>query len=83
MNKVYKKFNSFLDLKVKNGVDHKIFLDQLKKILDIEINKNNFPKNRKKIIDQVLIDLFSTSKKKFYKVFIDCERHKRNANLKS
>ena len=63
MNKVYKKFNSFLDLKVKNGVDHKIFLDQLKKILDIEINKNNFPKNRKKIIDQVLIDLFSTSKK--------------------
>ena len=35
----------------------------MKKILDIEINKNNFPKNRKKIIDQVLIDLFSTSKK--------------------
>ena len=38
MNKVYKKFNSFLDLKVKNGVDQKKFLDHLKKILDMVIN---------------------------------------------
>ena len=38
MNKVYKKFNSFLELKVKNGVDQKIFLGQLKRILDTEIN---------------------------------------------
>ena len=41
MNKVYKKFNSFLDLKVKNEVNQKIFLDQLKRILDTEINRNN------------------------------------------
>ena len=50
MNKVYKKFNSFLELKVKNEVDHKIFLDQLKRILDNEINRNSFSKNEKKNI---------------------------------
>ena len=65
MNKVYKKFNSFLDLKIKNGVDQKIFLDQLKKILDTEINKNNFSKNEKKIFDQALIDLFNPPKKNY------------------
>ena len=47
MNKVYKKFNSFLDLKVKNEVNKKFFLDQLKRILDTEINRNNFSKNEK------------------------------------
>ena len=67
MNKVYKKFNSFLDLKVKNEVNQKIFLDQLKRILDTEINRNNFSKNEKKIFDQVLIDLFNPSKKNYIK----------------
>ena len=67
MNKVYKKFNSFLELKVKNGVDQKIFLDQLKRILDNEINRNSFSKNEKKIFDQVLIDLFNPPKKNYTK----------------
>ena len=67
MNKVYKKFNSFLDLKVKNEVNQKIFLDQLKRILDTEINRNNFSKNEKKIFDQVLIDLFNPPKKNYTK----------------
>ena len=67
MNKVYKKFNSFLDLKVKNEVNQNFFLDQLKRILDTEINRNNFSKNEKKIFDQVLIDLFNPSKKNYIK----------------
>ena len=67
MNKVYKKFNSFLELKVKNGVNQKFFLEQLKRILDTEINRNNFSKNEKKIFDQVLIDLFNPPKKNYTK----------------
>ena len=63
MNKVYKKFNSFLELKVKNEVDKNFFLDQLKRILDNEINKNSLSKNKKKIFNQILIDLFNPSKK--------------------
>ena len=50
MNKIYKKFDSFLELKIKNEVDQKIFLDQLKKILDNEINRNSLSKNKKKNI---------------------------------
>ena len=67
MNKVYKKFDSFLELKIKNEVDQKIFLDQLKRILDNEINRNSFSKNEKKIFDQVLIDLFNPPKKNYIK----------------
>ena len=67
MNKVYKKFNSFLELKVKNEVDQKKFLGQLKRILDNEINKNSFSKNKKKIFNQVLIDLFNPPKKNYTK----------------
>ena len=67
MNKVYKKFDSFLELKIKNGVDQKIFLDQLKRILDNEINRNSLSKNKKKIFDQVLIDLFNPPKKNYTK----------------
>ena len=67
MNKVYKKFDSFLELKVKNEIDQKIFLDQLKRILDTEINRNSFSKNKKKIFNQVLIDLFNPPKKNYIK----------------
>ena len=67
MNKVYKKFNSFLELKVKNEVNQNFFLEQLKRILDTEINRHNFSKNEKKIFDQVLIDLFNPPKKNYTK----------------
>ena len=67
MNKVYKKFNSFLELKVKNEANQNFFLEQLKRILDTEINRNNFSKNEKKIFDQVLIDLFNPPKKNYTK----------------
>ena len=67
MNNVYKKFNSFLELKVKNRVVQKVFLNQLKRILNTKINGNNFSKNDKKIFDQVLIDLFNPPKKNYIK----------------
>ncbi len=67
MNKVYKKFNSFLELKVKKRVDQKFFLGQLKRILDTEINRNSFSKKEKKIFNQILIDLFNPPKKSYTK----------------
>jgi len=67
MNNVYKKFNSFLELKVKNRVVQKVFLNQLKRILNTKINGNNFSKNDQKIFDQVLIDLFNPPKKNYIK----------------
>ena len=67
MNNVYKKFNSFLELKVKKRVDQKFFLGQLKRILDTEINRNSFSKKEKKIFNQILIDLFNPPKKSYTK----------------
>jgi len=64
MSKTYKKFNSFFELQIKNNVDKKVFLDQLKKILDKEINKENLNDYKKEIFNQILIDLFNPDNKK-------------------
>ena len=64
MNETYKKFNSFLELQVKNNVDKKTFLHQLKKILDKEINKKNLSDHKKEIFNQISKDLFNSDNKK-------------------
>ena len=64
MNETYKKFNSFLELQVKNNVDKKTFLHQLKKILDKEINKKNLSDHKKEIFNQISTDLFNSDNKK-------------------
>ena len=63
MKKIYTKFNSFVDLKIKDKIDKRIFLKQLKVILNKENKNFSLSKNEKKIFDQILVDLFKPTKK--------------------
>ena len=63
MKKIYTKFDSFVDLKIKDKTDQKFFLQQLKTILNSENKKKTLSKREKKIFDQILIDLFKPTKK--------------------
>ena len=64
MSKIYKKFNSFSDLKVKNEIEKNTFLLQLKEILEEENKKNILKKDKKKIFNTIFSDLFKTTDKK-------------------
>ena len=63
MSKIYTKFNSFSDLKVKDGIEKNIFLLQLREILETESKKNNLKKDKKKIFNKIFSDLFETTNK--------------------
>ncbi len=63
MKQVYTKFDSFINLKIKDKIDQKNFLKQLRVILNSENKKQNLSGRDKKIFDQVRIDLFQPTKK--------------------
>ena len=63
MDNIYKKFNSFYDLKIKNKIDEKVFLQELKDIVDNELLKFSFTKYEKEIFNKILTDLYTSSKK--------------------
>ena len=58
MNKTYKKFNSFFDLKIKDKTDKNFFLNKLKKVIDEQIIKIDLSKHEKKIFSHILEDLY-------------------------
>ena len=58
MNKTYKKFNSFFDLKIKDKTDKNFFLNKLKKVINEKIIKIYLSKNEKKIFSHILEDLY-------------------------
>lgn len=62
MNKVYKKFNSFLSIRIKNKYDLKKFLDDLKLILNDKKNLVNLNEYFLKILDIIKKDLFDNTK---------------------
>jgi len=62
VNKVYKKFNSFLSIRIKNKYDLKKFLDDLKLILNDKKNLVNLNEYFLKILDIIKKDLFDNTK---------------------
>ncbi len=62
MNKIYRKFNSFIELRVKEKNNLKDFLSEIKKCLEDKKNLSFLSKNDIKIIDFVKKDLFQSEK---------------------
>ena len=58
MKQLYKKHNSFIDLKIKKKSDIKIFLNNLRTILDDKKNLINLDNNYLKIIEYIKKDLY-------------------------
>ena len=63
MKSVYKKYNSFFGIRIKNKYDLKIFLVNLKSVLDDKKNSLRIKKNYLKILDFVKRDLFESGTK--------------------
>jgi len=61
MKQLYKKHNSFIDLKIKKKSDVKIFLSNLRTILDDKKNLINLDNNYLKIIEYIKKDLYFSS----------------------
>ena len=63
MKQIYKKFNSFIGLRIRKGYDLKAFSDNLKLLLSDKKNLKNLNEEQLKIFDFVKEDLFETKKK--------------------
>ena len=63
MKSVYKKYNSFFGIRIKNKYDLKIFLVNLKSVLNDKKNSLRVKKNYLKILDFVKRDLFESGTK--------------------
>ena len=63
MEKVYKKFNSFIGLRIKKKYDLKKFLDKLQSYLNDKKSLLNLNKDEIKIIDYIKKDLFKSGTK--------------------
>ena len=63
MQQLYKKHNSFINLKVKKSLDTKIFLNSLKVILDDKRNLINLNTDDFKIIDHIKKDFYFSGTK--------------------
>ena len=63
MQQLYKKHNSFINLKVKKSLDTKIFLNSLKVILDDKRNLINLNTDDFKIVDHIKKDFYFSGTK--------------------
>jgi radical SAM protein with 4Fe4S-binding SPASM domain len=63
MKQLYKKYNSFIGLRLKKKYDINIFLNNLRTILDNKKNLVNLDKNYIKILDYIKKDLFFSGTK--------------------
>ena len=59
MKQVYKKYNSFLGLRIRNKYDSNDFLNSLKLILSEQKNLENLDKNSLSVLENVKKDLFN------------------------
>ena len=64
MKQIYKKFNSFIGIRIRKEYDLKAFLNNLKLLLSDKKNLKNLNEKKLKIFDFVKEDLFETKKKK-------------------
>ena len=63
MKQIYKKFNSFIGIRIRKEYDLKAFLNNLKLLLSDKKNLKNLNEEQLKIFDFVKEDLFETKKK--------------------
>ena len=72
--KLYKKYNSFFGIRVKNKYNLNDFLKNLKFILKEKSNLKNISKYENRILEDVKKDLFETGLKKKTKFFLERRR---------